>query len=446
MELLEEEDGPASGSFLEATPVEYDSRGRRKEPPAGYTGDNAYKRPMKVDGQMQWVRRRDLGKGQTTAGDMLQNANEHSKKLVLGKHTDAFNKLTGLGGRYEKNPQGAVRELLGKGLPPEATPPRPVRGPKPTPVTPKPKAAPKPKAEPSQAEILRQKGDELIRKVAPAIDANESIRRRAQTVLTARTNALVAAKTEAEKEAAKAAYLKAVAIVNRSDMKARRAMGRLFKAMKETPMSEKEIKAMVDRIDMKQWGTKRDLKKQVKEGVTDFIRLFNGKGFTATTNGHPWIQEIAPDINGRGYNQGGKFLAVRVQNTGNLWHEMMHTVESQRPWMVEAAQEWAANRADSLEMTNKLLKLRGMESGTRRGKPVFRMADIVPDSNYSNQEIAWNDDYLNPYMGKVYDTHDATEVWTVAVETIASGPAGMVRLHAKHPDLFRMLVGLTRTN
>ena len=114
--------------------------------------------------------------------------------------------------------------------------------------------------------------------------------------------------------------------------------------------------------------------------------------------------------------------------------------------MVEAAQEWAANRADSLEMANKLLKLRGMESGTRRGKPVFRMADIVPDSNYSNQEIAWNDDYLNPYMGKVYDTHDATEVWTMAVETIASGPAGMVRLHAKHPDLFRMLVGLTRTN
>jgi hypothetical protein len=77
---------------------------------------------------------------------MLQNANEHSKRLVLGKHTEAFNKLTEPGGRYEKNPQGAVRELLGKGLPPGSTAPRPVRGPKPTPVTPKPKAAPKPAA------------------------------------------------------------------------------------------------------------------------------------------------------------------------------------------------------------------------------------------------------------------------------------------------------------
>jgi hypothetical protein len=442
-ELLEQEEGPANGSFLEATPVQYDRRGKKLPPPAGWTGDNAYKRPMKIDGQQQWVRRRDLGPGQTTAGDMLQNANEHSKRMVLGKQTEKFNQLTGPGGKYEHDPQGAVRKLLGDPLPPGATAPKPVRGPAPKPPAPQPAAAPKP--EPTQAQLLRQRGDELIRKVAPAIDANESIRRRAQTVLTARTKALVAAKTEAEKEAAKAAYLKAGAIVNRSDAKARRAMGELFEAMKQTPMTDKEVKATVDRIDLKQWGTKRDLKKQVKSDVSDFVRMFNGKGFTATENGYPWLQEIAPDVNGRGYNQGGRFIAVRVQNTGNLWHEMMHTVEAQRPWMVEAAQEWAANRADDLPTANKLLKLRGMESGTRRGKPVFRLADIVSESNYANHEIAWSDDYLSPYMGKVYDSGDATEVWTMAVETIASGRAGMVRLHSKHPDLFRMLVGLSQT-
>jgi hypothetical protein len=129
MEIREEREGGRPGSFLEATPVQYDKRGKRLPPPDGYTGDNAYKRPMRVNGEMQWVRSRQLGKGQTTAGDMLQNANEHSKRLVLGKHTDAFNKLTGKGGKYEKDPQGAVRELLGKPLPPGATAPRPVRGP-----------------------------------------------------------------------------------------------------------------------------------------------------------------------------------------------------------------------------------------------------------------------------------------------------------------------------
>ena len=33
----------------------------------------------------------------------------------------------------------------------------------------------------------------------------------------------------------------------------------------------------------------------------------------------------------------------------------------------------------------------------------------------------------------------------MAVETISSGRAGMVQLFSKHPDLFRMLVGLSQT-
>ena len=114
MELMEEENGPAKGSFLEATPVEKDSKGKRKPPPPGYTGDNAYKRPMKIDGKQQWVRRRDLGPGQTTAGHMLQNANENSKKLVLGsqKMVDQWNKRIKLK-KYANDPQQLVVDLLG---------------------------------------------------------------------------------------------------------------------------------------------------------------------------------------------------------------------------------------------------------------------------------------------------------------------------------------------
>jgi hypothetical protein len=114
MELMEEEN-PAKGSFLEATPVEKDSKGKRKPPPPGYTGDNAYKRPMKIDGKQQWVRRRDLGPGQTTAGDMLQNANEHSKRLILGsqKMVDEWNKRIKLK-KYANDPQQLVVDLLGK--------------------------------------------------------------------------------------------------------------------------------------------------------------------------------------------------------------------------------------------------------------------------------------------------------------------------------------------
>jgi hypothetical protein len=113
MELMEERN-PAKGSFLEATPVQYDKRGKKLPPPAGYTGDNAYKRPMKIDGKQQWVRRRDLGPGETTAGHMLQNANENSKKLVLGsqKMVDQWNKRIKLK-KYANDPQQLVVDLLG---------------------------------------------------------------------------------------------------------------------------------------------------------------------------------------------------------------------------------------------------------------------------------------------------------------------------------------------
>jgi hypothetical protein len=115
MELLEEEDGPAKGSFLEATPVEKDSNGKRKPPPPGYTGDNAYKRPMKIDGKQQWVRRRDLGPGETTAGHMLQNTNDHSRKMILGsqKMVDEWNRRIKLK-KYANDPQQLVVDLLGR--------------------------------------------------------------------------------------------------------------------------------------------------------------------------------------------------------------------------------------------------------------------------------------------------------------------------------------------
>jgi hypothetical protein len=443
MELLEEEDGPASGSFLEATPVEYDSRGRRKEPPAGYTGDNAYKRPMKVDGQMQWVRRRDLGKGQTTAGDMLQNANEHSKKLVLGKHTDAFNKLTGPGGRYEKNPQGAVRELLGKGLPPEATPPRPVRGPKPTPVTPKPKAAPKPAAKPL---TLEQEGKAFMDKTTPQLNSYLSISRKSEAVVKRRVEAMQAATTPEAKEKARKAYLRAAEIEERAYEKTRPAMEALRNQMLKTDLPEKVVKEYVNGVNLAGYGTKRDLKKQVKEHVEEFVRMFNGQGFTATGPAS-WVRQIEPDLNGRGFNRGDGTLAARVNNKRNLWHEIMHTVEHQRPWMGELAREWASGRAFAAGDPRLPANLAGKATGTLRGKPVYGLADIQVGTNYRDGEWAWVDNYQNPYMGKYYPNTSegvvSSEVWTVAVEHFAD-VRDMHSLFRKHPDLFKMLVGLSQ--
>jgi hypothetical protein len=126
-EVLENGRPPAGGSFLEATPAKRDSSGKLLSPPSGYRGKSAYKRPMRIDGKEQWVRRRDLPSGRTTAGDMLQKANDNTRRLVLGRQANAFAKLVQPGGRYEHDPQGAVRKLLGDPLPPGSTVPRPPR-------------------------------------------------------------------------------------------------------------------------------------------------------------------------------------------------------------------------------------------------------------------------------------------------------------------------------
>ena len=130
------------GSYLERRAVTY-TDGKRNPPPKGWDGrmvggrkvnENAYAQPQRqgykiVNGkkkpQMYWVRRRDLPTGRNTAGDMLQamgkSGNFDSQLAVFRNRAevDRFNILTLNGGKYQNNPQAAVRLLLsGKaGLP-----------------------------------------------------------------------------------------------------------------------------------------------------------------------------------------------------------------------------------------------------------------------------------------------------------------------------------------
>jgi hypothetical protein len=130
-------------TFLEQIPVQYDEKGRRLKPPTGWGGPNAYKQPMKIDGKQHWVRRRD-SKG-ATAGHMLQAANDQTALGVLGTKARLarFRKLTGPKGKFAKDPQGAIVELLRPGG--VKTKPAPKLKP---PTKPKPKPKLKPPAPP----------------------------------------------------------------------------------------------------------------------------------------------------------------------------------------------------------------------------------------------------------------------------------------------------------
>jgi len=133
--------GVAPPSYLNAVPVEYgrNARGQRVRlaAPTGYGpegGANAYKKPMRVDGRQQWVRRVDMNKTQVraigkrghsrpTSGDFLQLANRNTQLAVLGsqQRVAQWQAMVAKGGQWHNDPQGALVVLL-RGQAPPAPP------------------------------------------------------------------------------------------------------------------------------------------------------------------------------------------------------------------------------------------------------------------------------------------------------------------------------------
>ena len=153
--------GVGPPSYLEAVPVEYGRNAKNRRirlpPPAGYGPGvpNAYATPMRVDGRQQWVRRVDMpkaqaqaigkrGQGRALAGDFLQHANANTQRAVLGsqRRVEQWQAMTGKGGQWQNDPQGALVTLLrGQGPPPPPRAPRVPRTPRPKPPGPTPGAS-----------------------------------------------------------------------------------------------------------------------------------------------------------------------------------------------------------------------------------------------------------------------------------------------------------------
>ena len=86
-------------------------------------------------------------------------------------------------------------------------------------------------------------------------------------------------------------------------------------------------------------------------------------------------------------------------------------------------------------------------------KPVYKLKSIT-GINYRDKALAFVDKYKDAYMGKVYDMYDysfdyikgtinPSEVLTMSVETF-SDVEKMQTLIQKHPDLFEVVVGMSR--
>ena len=183
---------------------------------------------------------------------------------------------------------------------------------------------------------------------------------------------------------------------------------------------------------------------QVRKDVEEYLRMFNGRGLTDVegAKGKPLLGvKLAK---GRAFAQTSSGNITTSGEKATTFHEITHLTETQRPWMVDFARNWRMSKA----FNGQQAKENGINSpvvevaGT---KSIYRLSDVI-GAGYRQDEVAFVDSYLHPYMGKVYKgaNENSTEVWTMALQHFGS-VTDMIKLYRAHPDLFEMGVGLSKS-
>ena len=245
---------------------------------------------------------------------------------------------------------------------------------------------------------------------------------------------------------------------------------KLRNKMLETSLTDAQVTKLVNNVDISKSFTASQ-KGQIKNYFTEYVRMFNGAGFVDSVNGVPAVNAV-----GKAKRASCAFYKGTFTTSGNrkgliskrtTFHEITHVVEVANPKLNNYTNKWKFDRAFGDVGAKKIADKKILENyldspnarpnkamTTKLEKPVYQLKSITP-INYRKEELAFVNDYKNPYMGKVYDMFDyskygdfknkinPSEVLTMSVETFAD-TSNMQTLIQKHPDLFELVVGMSR--
>ena len=169
------------------------------------------------------------------------------------------------------------------------------------------------------------------------------------------------------------------------------------------------------------------------------------------------MTQIPPTSKRRAYSThyGGIHLKAR-SDAGTVVHELGHQLEGKQDWIKEMTNKWLKQRLGKGE---EALRLK-IDKETKSGNPMTtaqynkvrkaqdalkkyklrRLNEIQPENNYKKNEVAFEDDFLDPYVGKVYDSGD-TEIVSMGLQWMYKNPA---EFHAKDPDHFDLILRILR--
>jgi hypothetical protein len=160
----------------------------------------------------------------------------------------------------------------------------------------------------------------------------------------------------------------------------------------------------------------------VRKTAREYYKLVGGAGtntiknFTRTSDragARPWENSVN--------------VGASANNRAVMMHEMAHHLEYADKSIGSASLDFIQSRATTKDP--KMLK------------------EITGNLNYRDNEIAYEDNWVTPYIGKVYEKAGkiipATEVVSVGIEHFDSA-ASMAKLAAKDPEHFKFVVGMMR--
>ena len=404
----------------------------------------------------------------TQYGDWLLGQDKKLKVKTLGNEQKVryFERLAKKEGSGQKAIRKMVREdgserslkdlerLYGK--PSDIT----IKIPKPKPVT-KPVAFERRLVD-SSPEQLRKAGRDLIKEV-DGLDIDEYTKlgqefKAAAGKTGANLDPKLADKLAADFEKAKTKYFA-------YREKFEKQMETLRNKMLETNLNDAQVDKFIKNTKITSW--KAPQKTQIRGYLNEYIRMFNGNGFVDSANGVPAITKIGKAKRGSCKFWEGSlttqfkssmFGTPTTVSKSTTFHEITHAVEVANPKLNKFMQSWRTNKGftDKEKIRANMVRKEGMSvygPSQQVGKPVYRLKDITT-IKYDPREVALVDDYLDAYMGKVYKPYDfkrfgidekieATESLTMTVERFAD-PQKMGALYKQHPELFELIVGMSR--
>ena len=205
---------------------------------------------------------------------------------------------------------------------------------------------------------------------------------------------------------------KARAAVEKLTAPAKRLTNQLIQTSK---LSQKDADAMVDKVNLPPNHAKAD--PGVGKVMASTFRLLNGN-----VQG---IRQVKHDPARAAASRSGRHLQYTPGDYKNLVHEMSHFIEYENEGVAEAALDWVKSRSDS----DKPVPLKQLARG-----------------NYGDDEVAYPDKFLTPYVGKSYEARGgalSTEVVSMGVEHFQD-PVRLTRFAMEDPDHFALVLGIIR--